>query len=134
MENYFIFRVPAINEILYWAEREESVITSDRLRQAVGRGLETCDRDGNVTDHVETLNSSVWGFLANCVSGEAEVMFRQAPRLAGIDAWRRIIRLIDNGRGIRLEQLRNEMRMIRAYPIKSLEGVSVGVAEYENRV
>ena len=61
-------------------------------------------------------------------------MFKQAPRLAGIDAWRRITRLIDNGRRIRLEQLRNEMRMIRAYPIKSLEGVVVGVAEYENRV
>ena len=64
-------------------------------------------------------------------------MFKQAPRLAGIDAWRGIIRLIDNGRGIRLEQLRNEMHemhVIRAYPIKSLEGVAVGVAEYENRV
>ena len=46
-------------------------------------------------------------------------MFRQAPRLAGIDAWRRIIRLINNGRGIRVEQLCNEMRMIRAYPIKA---------------
>ena len=134
VENYLISRVPAINEILYWAEREESGITSERLHQAVGRGLEICDRDGNMVNHVEVLNSSVWGFLANCVSGEAEVMFKQAPRLAGIDAWRRIIRLIDNGRGIRLEQLRNEMRQIRAYPIKSLEGVTVGVAEYENRV
>ena len=59
-------------------------------------------------------------------------MFRQAPRLAGIDAWRRIIRLIHDGRGIRPEQLRNEMNMIRTYPIKSLEGVTVCVAEYEN--
>ena len=57
--------VPAINEILYWAEREEFVITSDRLRQAVGQGLETCDRDGNVTDHVETLNSAVLVLLSN---------------------------------------------------------------------
>ena len=134
VENYLISRVPAINEILYWAEREESGITSERLHQAIGRGLEVCDRDGNVVNHVELLNSSIWGFLANCVSGEAEIMFKQAPRLAGIDAWRRIIRLIDNGRGIRLEQLRNEIRQIRAYPIKTLEGVTVGVAEYENRV
>ena len=41
-------------------------------------------------------------------------MFKQAPRLAGIDAWRRIIQLIDNGRVIRLEQLPNEKDMIRA--------------------
>ena len=61
-------------------------------------------------------------------------MFKQAPRLAGIDAWTRIIRLIDDGRGIRLEQLRNEMRMIRACPIKSLGGVTVSVADYENQV
>ena len=54
--------------------------------------------------------------------------------MAGVDARRRITRLIDNVRGIRLEQLRNEMRMIRAYPIRSQEGVTVGVGEYKNRV
>ena len=53
---------------------------------------------------------------------------------AGIEAWRGIVRLIDYGRSIRLEQLRAEMRMITAYPIKALEGVTVGVAQFENKV
>ena len=61
-------------------------------------------------------------------------MFRQADQCAGIDAWRRIVRLIDNSRSIRLQQLRAEMRTITAYPIKFLEGFIVGVAEYQNKV
>ena len=61
-------------------------------------------------------------------------MVRQADQSAGIDAWRRIVQLIDNGCRIRLEQLRAEMRMITAYPIKALEGVTVGVAQFENKV
>ena len=61
-------------------------------------------------------------------------MLEQAEVCAGLDAWRRIIRLIDSGRIIRLEQLRNEMRSIRAYPIRNLEGVTVGVAAFENKI
>ena len=61
-------------------------------------------------------------------------MFRQAEVCEGINAWRRIIRLLGNGRSIWVEQLRNEIRMIRAYPIKSLEAVTVGVAEYEIKI
>ena len=47
---------------------------------------------------------------------------------------RRIIWLIDSGRIVRLEQLRNEMLSIRAYPIRKLEGVTVGVAAFENKI
>ena len=132
--NYMISKVPAMKQILHWAEREENVITPERLQQAVGEGLCIYDRDGNMVDHTKSLDSAVWGFLSNCTSGEAEVMFRQAEVCEGIDAWRRIIRLLDNGRSIRFEQLRNEIRMIRAYPIKTLEAVTVGVAEYENKI
>ena len=60
-------------------------------------------------------------------------MLRQADQYAGIDAWRRIVRLIDNGRSIQLEQLRAEMRTMTGYPIKCLEGVTVGVAQFENK-
>ena len=132
--NYMISKVPAMKQILHWAEREENVITPERLQHAVGSGLCVYDRDGSATDHTKSLDSAVWGFLSNCTSAEAEVMFKQAEVCEGIDAWRRIIRLLDNGRSIRFEQLRNEIRMIRAYPIKTLEAVTVGVAEYENKI
>ena len=50
-------------------------------------------------------------------------MFQQAAKCAGADARRRIVRMIYNSRDIRLEQLRDEVRMLRAYPMKHLEGV-----------
>ena len=52
----------------------------------------------------------------------------------GVDAWRRIVRYIDHGRGIRFELMRNKWRTIRSRPIKSLEAVTIGTAEFENTV
>ena len=52
----------------------------------------------------------------------------------GVDAWRRIICYIDHGRGIMLELMRNKWRTIRSRPIKSLEAVTIGMAEFENTV
>jgi hypothetical protein len=79
--NYMISKVPAMKQIMHWAEREENVITPERLQQAIGDGLCIYDRDGTVVDHTNSLDSAVWGFLSNCSSDEAEVMFRQAEVL-----------------------------------------------------
>ena len=133
-ERYLITRVPALSQILRWAEREENPISFDRLKVATGNGLCTYDRDGTATDHTEALNTAIWGFLGNCIVGEADVMYKQAAQCNGVDAWRRIVRFIDSGRNIRLEQLRQEVRMIRSYPIKNLEGVTVGIASFENKI
>ena len=133
-ERYFITKVPALCQILRWAEREENPISHDRLKIATGNGLSTVDRDGNYIDHTEALNTAVWGFLGNCITGEADVMYKQAAQCNGIDAWRRIVRFIDSGRDIRLEQLRQEVRMIRSFPIKNLEAVTIGIAAFENKI
>ena len=52
----------------------------------------------------------------------------------GVDAWRRIVRYIDNRRGIRLEFMRNKWRTLRSRPIKSLEGMTIGIAEFEKTI
>ena len=129
-----ISRVPALAKIFYWAERQEVEITKELLQVAIGDGLTKDSRDGTPIDYTDSLNSAVWGFLNNCLTGDALVMLEQAEVCAGLDAWRRIIRLIDSGRNIRLEQLRNEIRSIRAYPIRNLESVTVGVAAFENKI
>ena len=59
-------------------------------------------------------------------------MFRQAECLNGIDAWRRLVRQVDHGRGIRLEMLRREVQELHTRPIKSLEAIEEGVAVFEN--
>ena len=129
-----ISRVPALAKIFYWAERQEVEITKELLQVAIGDGLTKDSRDGTPIDYTDSLNSAVWGFLNNCLTGDALVMLEQAEVCAGLDAWRRIIRLIDSGRNIRLEQLRNEIRSIRAYPIRNFESVTVGVAAFENKI
>ena len=59
IKTYLISRVPAISRILYWAEREESIISPERLHEAVGQGLRIYNRDSYGTDHTESRNSAV---------------------------------------------------------------------------
>ena len=77
---------------------------------------------------MDSLDNGAWGFLSNCVSAEADTIFRGAEDLQGIDAWRRIIRYIDHGKSIKLEQMRREMKTQHLKPIKSMQNVAIGIA------
>ena len=126
LERYFMSKCPALRNILAWAEKTpHEEISEDLLTEAVGGAMDGAQR--------ETLSSAVWGFLSNCVSGEAETMFKRADPLNGIDAWRKMVRYIDHGRSIRCETLRAELRTIHLRPIKNLESLNVGIAEFENK-
>jgi hypothetical protein len=134
-ERYLMAVVPAIYPLLEWAERQDEPIEQALYEQAVGEGLTSWDRDGNASEHSQTLNSALWGFLSACVSGEAQTFFKKANKMNGIDAWRRLIRFIDHGRNIRLETLRNEVRTIRSrFGIKSVEEVILGIAKFDNKI
>ena len=118
--------------IMRWAETAALVdytvdhIDEDLLKRACGAKINQ--------EQLETLNAAIWGYLSECVAGEAETIFKSANTLNGIDAWRRLVRYIDHGRGIRLESLRTEMRSLHTRPIKSLEGVTIGITEYDNKM
>ena len=127
VERYFISKAPALKAILTWAEKSDmAIITEALLEKAVGQAMTLLQR--------ETVNGAIWGFLSNCVSAEAETMFKRAETLNGIDAWRRLVRHIDHGRSIRLEAPRTEVRSLHLKPIKSLEAVAIGIAEFENKI
>ena len=89
-ERYMISMVPALHALIQWAERQNEPVTPVRLAGAVGLGLTTWNRDGDETDHTSGLDGAVWGFLSNCVTGEAQTIFKQADVLNGIEAWRRL--------------------------------------------
>ncbi len=128
VERYFMSKVPALKQILKWAERhDQASITEDMLAKAL---------QGRPVDEVQQqmLNASMWGFLSGCVSGTAEKMFNRAPQLNGLDAWRRLVRIIDNGIDLRLEELRGEVRMLHTKQIKDLESVPAGIAEFEAKI
>ena len=78
------------------------------------------------------VNAQIFGFLSGCLHGTADVMFKRADWNNGIDAWRRIVRQVDHGRSIRLETFRREVQDIHTRPIKTLEAVEEGVAQFEN--
>ena len=127
LERYFISKAPALKVLLNWAEKTDmDVVTDELLEDAVGPAMTLEQR--------ELINAALWGFLSNCVSGEAETMFKRAETLHGIDAWRRLVRHIDHGRNIRLEALRTEVRSLHLRQIKNLENVAVGIAEFENKL
>ena len=127
LERYFISKSPALKAVLTWAEKENmEVVTQQLFEEVAGHALDTRQR--------EALNAAIWGFLSNCISGEAETIFKRAESLNGLDAWRRLVRHIDHGRAIRLEALRTEVRSIHLKPIKSLEQVALGIAEFENKI
>ena len=113
-------------EILTWAEsHDQTKVTDEALDIVVGTFIDERQRG--------ELQSQFWSFLARCLSGGAKTMFNQASQLNGLDAWRRAVRQIDSGMEIRLEELRREMQVIHLKPIRDLETVHVGVAEFEEK-
>ncbi len=82
----------------------------------------------------EFLQSQLWGFPGQVLKNSALVMFKSADKFNGLDVWRRVVRMMDNGLNNRLEDLRNEMRMIHIRPIKPLDTVPTGIAEFEEKI
>ena len=127
IERYFISKVPALREILLWAEKhDQRVVTEENFLAVVIHGIDEWKQ--------QVINAQIWGFLSSCVHGTAETMFKQAEMLNGLDSWRRIVRVIDNGLPLQLEQLRGEVRMLHTRPIKDLESVATGIAEFDAKL
>ena len=128
IERYLMSKIPALLELLHWAERYEGEKIDEALlvRATFGSGLDQ--------PRIANLNSSIWGFLSACISGEAETIFKGADALQGIDAWRRLIAYIDHGKNIKLEGMRTDMKMLHTRTIKNLETVPIGIAEFELQI
>ena len=127
VQSYMWSKVPALLEILKWAEKHDKAeVTEEALDGVVGHFLERPKQ--------EVLNAAIWGFLSSCLSGSAETIFKSAEDLNGLDAWRRVVRIIDSGLLLRLEELRGEVRMLHTRPMKDLDQVNAGIAEFEAKL
>ena len=124
VERYFITKIPVAMELLQWAEAHNlEAITEDKFVSAAQPYL--------TEEQCQTFNREVWGFLSGCLSGQAEVHFKRAPMLNGLDAWRRVIRIIEDTLPMKFEQLRRAVQMIHVKPIKDLESIPDGIAQFE---
>jgi len=69
----------------------------------------------------DVLNTQIWGFMGSCLPpGTALTPYNRAEDLNGLDAWRIIVRTIDNGLQLRLGDLRDEVRMVHTTRINDL--------------
>ncbi len=126
-ERYLISKCPALMSILKWAEKHDKMrIEDDAFDKVVGHFM--------MEEQQRTINAAIWGLLSICLTGSADTMFKQADMLNGLDAWRRVVRIIDNGLPLRLEELRGEVRLLHTKPIKDLESVATGIAEFEEKI
>ncbi len=110
-------------EILKRAERMDMPpIANETFRNAVSMKL--------TEEQAANLNTQLWGLLQAVVSGSAQTMFQRADEsigeMNGIDAWRRLIRHIDHGRDLRLDDLKHEMKLAHMRPIKTLPEIEAG--------
>ena len=126
---YWIAKFPAVKSLLDWAERQESKEIDASSLTAAKLSGEFVDLDeGNAT----RLSQCVWGFLNNCVTGEARAIFDGADVLNGLDGWRRIVQDIQKNRWVRREQLRN---LIKHVPkMNKLEDIAAAVITFDNNI
>ena len=128
--NYFVSKCPAARVLLTWAGKFEGESISHQLL------MEIASKPGSSMTPMllDSLNNQMWGFISNCVSSEADTIFKGADDLQGLDAWRRIVKYIDHGKSIKLEQMRREMKTQHLKPIKNMESIAIGIAEFELRL
>ena len=79
-------------------------------------------------------NSQLWGFLSSVVSASAGTLFNGADALQGIDAWRTLTRHISQGKDIRIEALRRNLKIAAARPITGLDKREEGIAKFDHAI
>ena len=116
MSRYCVTKVPSLGDVLKLPEEHgEDVVTEDAFDAATGHFIDERKQDA--------INAAMWGFLAGCFSGPVDAHFKKADDCNGLDAWRRVMRVIDGGLPPKLEEIRDIARDIHREPIKDVEGV-----------
>ena len=125
VEFYMSSKCPLLLELLKWAEQHgETEVLDSNVDACTGTFLDPGRR--------EFIQCAIFGFLTGCLRGAALTMVKAATVFNGLDAWRRVIRIIDNGLPHQLEDLRSEVRTIHLRPMKDIENVHTGIAEFDD--
>jgi len=127
VSTYFIGKCPALIEILKWVEGHNlAKVTKEHFASVTNHFMSSAQQ--------AALCTQMWSYLARCLSGAALTMFKEADKTNGLDAWRRVVRVIDSGSVHHLEDLREICRTIHLKPIKDVESLATGIVEYEAKI
>ena len=118
-------RIPALQQIFHWLERlpEGQELDEATLHFAVCPSM-TAHQAGR-------LDRAIYQVLNHCLTVEAEVTFKGCLMNGGFEAWRRTIQHIHKGRGIRLDRLHDEIRVLHTKSFAKLEDVGLGVVRFD---
>ena len=82
--------------------------------------------------NVIRLGEILWGFMNQCVSGEAREVFDQANLMDGFNAWRHLIYEMRNSSWVRIAQLRKLTKNVPR--VTRIEDVSQHIMKYESNL
>jgi len=123
--NFLISKVPALEPILFWAEHQGSTeIPVERAQAAVMAHSWRLETD------VVVLSGLIWGFLNSACTDKARIIFDNASRMNGFDAWRRLCFRIDLGADSRIRELQRQID--RPPSFKNIEGVLAGLEDWDS--
>jgi len=126
---YLMAKCPTIGAMLSWAESKgfDSIPFEEIQHQE--------QRFSGVQEYgfsVYFVNCALWGFLGQATTGEALDAHELVDELNGLEAWRAISRIIDQGQPQREELLRQQLKHLPS--IRGLEGIAAGATKYEKLV
>ena len=120
-------RTPALSQIFHWPERlpEGQGLSEATLHLAVCPSM-TVQQAGR-------LDRAIYQVLNHCLTVDAEITLKGRIMNGGFEAWRRTIHHIHKGRGVRLDRLHDEIRVLHTKPFAKLEDVELGVLGFDQR-
>ncbi len=127
VKGHWISKCTILDPILKWIEeKDDKEITLQMITMAASSGEWMVDLTGI---DLTAISHAIWGFLNNCVKGEARETFDAAATLDGFNAWRLIMYDVRKSRWVRLQQLRKLVRNVP--PITKIEDVVSGIAAFD---
>ena len=127
IKGYWISKCHILDPVLKWVEeKDDKEITLQMITLAASSGEWMVDLTGI---DLSTVSHAIWGFLNNCLKGEARETFDAAAILDGFNAWRLIMHDVRKSRWVRLQQLRKLVRNVPS--ITKIEDVVSGIAAFD---
>ena len=119
---------PDFDQVLAWAEEEDSEITPADLRAAFGPTNPTVA----TVDNLEAINAQLFAVLQSLCDKEAFNIIRSAGRSNGVDGWRRLVKRFDPFTGGRRRTMLQHL--ISPSKVTKLEDLSQAIETWEDQL
>ena len=92
ISNFLVTRAPEMVAALEWTQRQERIITEAKLEEFAESRKWRRSLAGERPTDLRILGHHLWGFLNVNLSGDAFTIFGNIPRSQGFEAWRKVMK------------------------------------------